>query len=166
MCWWLYEANLWLVVWPSHYSVVWLFCNIPTTANRPEQQYHYILYTFDTRQNNLYFLFSLLSTSIVGTDIRMSNLDIRLSNLDIRMSSLDIRMSKLILEFGKNKTAKNSEILVAFRIYFHFFNTPYGWKIRARYAKRHNQDGHTLVQVGHTYVQAEYIGWTYVCPTL
>ena len=56
----------------------------------------------------------------------MSNLDIRLSNLDIRMSSLDIRMSKLILEFGKNKTAKNSEILVAFRIFFHFFNTPYG----------------------------------------
>ena len=68
----------------------------------------------------------LVSTSIVGTDIRMSNLDIRLSNLDIRMSSLDIRMSKLILEFGKNKTAKNSEILVAFRIFFHFFNTPYG----------------------------------------
>ena len=108
----------------------------------------------------------VLSTSIVGTDIRMSNLDIRLSNLDIRMSSLDIRMSKLILEFGKNKTAKNSEILVAFRIFFHFFNTPYGWKIRARYAKRHNQVGHTFVQVGHTYVQAEYIGWTYVCPTL
>ena len=48
----------------------------------------------------------------------MSNLDIRLSNLDIRMSSLDIRMSKLILEFGKNKTAKNSEILVAFRMFF------------------------------------------------
>ena len=78
----------------------------------------------------------------------------------------DIGMSILILEFGKNKTAKNSEILVAFRIFFHFFNTPYGWKIRARYAKRHNQVGHTFVQVGHTYVQAEYIGWTYVCPTL
>ena len=53
---------------------------------------------------------NFISTSIVGTDIRMSNLDIRLSNLDIRMSSLDIRMSKLILEFGKNKTAKNSEM--------------------------------------------------------
>ena len=66
-----------------------------------------------------------ISTSIVGTDIRMSNLDIRLSNLDIRMSSLDIRMSKLILEFGKNKTAKNSEILVAFRMFFQIFNTPY-----------------------------------------
>ena len=51
----------------------------------------------------------------------MSNLDIRLSNLDIRMSSLDIRMSKLILEFGKNKTAKNSEILVAFRMFFRIF---------------------------------------------
>ena len=62
-----------------------------------------------------------ISTSIVGTDIRMSNLDIRLSNLDIRMSSLDIRMSKLILEFGKNKTAKNSEILVAFRMFFSDF---------------------------------------------
>ena len=68
----------------------------------------------------------VLSTSIVGTDIRMSNLDIRLSNLDIRMSSLDIRMSKLILEFGKNKTAKNSEILVAFRMFFRIFNTPHG----------------------------------------
>ena len=39
----------------------------------------------------------LNSTSIVGTDIRMSNLDIRLSNLDIRMSSLDIRMLFQIL---------------------------------------------------------------------
>ena len=48
----------------------------------------------------------------------MSNLDIRLSNLDIRMSSLDIRMSKLILEFGKNKTAKNSKFDVVFRIFF------------------------------------------------
>ena len=56
----------------------------------------------------------------------MSNLDIRLSNLDIRMSSLDIRMSKLILEFGKNETAKNSEFLVGFRMFFQIFNTPLG----------------------------------------
>ena len=56
----------------------------------------------------------------------MSNLDIRLSNLDIRMSSLDIRMSKLILEFGKNKTAKNSKFLVGFRMFFQIFNTPHG----------------------------------------
>ena len=63
----------------------------------------------------------LSSTSIVGTDIRMSNLDIRLSNLDIRMSSLDIRMSKLILEFGKNETAKNSKFLVGFRMFFSDF---------------------------------------------
>ena len=80
--------------------------------------------SFDTFSDEKYF--SLYSTSIVGTDIRMSNLDIRLSNLDIRMSSLDICMSNLILEFGKNETAKNSEILVAFRIFFNFFNTPYG----------------------------------------
>ena len=66
-------------------------------------------------------MFSVFSTSIVGTDIRMSNLDIRLSNLDIRMSSLDIRMSKLILEFGKNKTAKNSKFSVEcfFRFLIH-----------------------------------------------
>ena len=70
--------------------------------------------------------YTINSTSIVGTDIRMSNLDIRLSNLDIRMSSLDIRMSKLILEFGKNKTAKNSEFLVGFRMFFQIFNTPHG----------------------------------------
>ena len=61
------------------------------------------------------------STSIVGMDIRMSNLDIRLSNLDIRMSSLDIRMSKLILEFEKIKTAKNSRLNVAFRMFFQNF---------------------------------------------
>ena len=67
-----------------------------------------------------------ISTSIVGTDIRMSNLDIRLSNLDIRMSSLDIRMSKLILEFGKNNTAKNSKFLVGFRMFFQIFNTLHG----------------------------------------
>ena len=63
----------------------------------------------------------MISTSIVGTDIRMSNLDIRLSNLDIRMSSLDIRMSKLILEFEKNKTAKNSRLNAAFRMFFQKF---------------------------------------------
>ena len=100
-----------------------------------------------------------ISTSIVGTDIRMSNLNIRLSNLNIHMS-------KLILAFGKIKTAKNSEILVAFRTFFQIFNTLYGWKIRASYVKMHSQVGHTFVQVGHTYVQPEYIGWTYVCPTL
>ena len=66
------------------------------------------------------------STSIVVLDIRMSNLDKHMSNLDKRMSSLDIRMSKLILEFGVNKTAKNSEFLVAFRMFFRIFNTPHG----------------------------------------
>ena len=65
----------------------------------------------------------IVSTSIVGTDIRMSNLDIRLSNLDIRMSSLDIRMPNLVLESGKNKTVKNSEILVGFTMFFRIFNT-------------------------------------------
>ena len=69
---------------------------------------------------------AVTSTSIVGTDIRMSNLDIRLSNLDIRMSSLDIRMSKLILEFGKNNTAKNSRLNVAFRMFFQIFERPSG----------------------------------------
>ena len=80
-----------------------------------------------------YWMKMISSTSIVGTDIRMSNLDIRLSNLDIRMSSLDIRMSsldirmsKLILEFGKNKTPKNSKFLVGFRMFFQIFNTPHG----------------------------------------
>ena len=66
------------------------------------------------------------STSIVGTDIRMSNLDIRVSNLDIRMSTLDIHMSKVILEFGKNKTAKNSRLNVAFRMFFQNFDRPTG----------------------------------------
>ena len=56
----------------------------------------------------------------------MSNLDIRMSNLDKRMSSLDIRMSKLILEFGVNKTAKNSEFLVASRMFFQIFDTSHG----------------------------------------
>ena len=37
----------------------------------------------------------VLSTSIVGMDIRMSNLDICVSKLDIRMSRLNIRMSRL-----------------------------------------------------------------------
>ena len=69
---------------------------------------------------------SIISTSIVGTDIRMSNLDICVSNLDIRMSSLDIRMSKLILEFGKNNTAKNSRLNVAFRMFFQIFERPSG----------------------------------------
>ena len=109
---------------------------------------------------------SFICTSIVGTDIRMSNRDIHMSNRDIRLSNLDIRMSKLILEFGKNETAKNSEFLVGFRMFFQIFNTPHGWKIRASYVKMHSQVGHTFVQVGHTYVQPEYIGWTYVCPTL
>ena len=99
-------------------------------------------------------------------DKRMSNLDKRMSNLDKRMSSLDIRMSKLILEIGVNKTAKNSNFLVASRMFFQIFNTSHGSKIRASYVKRHTQVGHSFVQVGHTYVQAEYICWTYVCPTL
>ena len=77
-----------------------------------------------TRKNPKLDLQSL--TSIVGTDIHMSNLDIRLSNLDIRMSSLDIRMSKLILEFGKNKTDKNSKFLVGFRMFFPIFDTSHG----------------------------------------
>ena len=71
-------------------------------------------------------LLSMISTSIVGMDIRMSNLDIRLSNLDIRMSSLDIRMSKLILEFGKNNTVKNSRLNVALRMFFQIFERPTG----------------------------------------
>ena len=65
-------------------------------------------------------------TSIDGTDIRMSNLDIRVSNLDICMSTLDIRMSKVILEFGKNETAKNSRLNVAFRMFFQTFERPTG----------------------------------------
>ena len=64
-------------------------------------------------------IFYFSSTSIVGTDIR-------LSNLDIRMSSLDIRMSKLILEFEKIKTAKNSRLNVAFRMFFQNFYKPHG----------------------------------------
>ena len=51
----------------------------------------------------------------------MSNSDIRVSKLEICMSSLDIRMSKLILEFEKNKTAKNSRLNVAFRMFFQNF---------------------------------------------
>ena len=66
------------------------------------------------------------STSIVVLDIRMSNLDIRMSNLDKRMSSLDIRMSKLVLEFGQNKTAKNSRLYVAFRMFCQIFKRPTG----------------------------------------
>ena len=56
----------------------------------------------------------------------MSNLDISVSNLDIHMSTLDIRMSKVILEFGKNKTAKNSRLNVAFRMFFQNFDRPTG----------------------------------------
>ena len=56
----------------------------------------------------------------------MSNLDIRVSSLDIRMSTLDIRMSKVILEFGKNKTAKNSRLNAAFRMFFQNFERPTG----------------------------------------
>ena len=72
------------------------------------------------------YLVSKNSTSIVGTDIRMSNLDIRVSSLDICMSTLDIRMSKVILEFGKNETAKNSRLNVAFRKFFQIFGRPTG----------------------------------------
>ena len=68
----------------------------------------------------------IVSTSIVVLDIRMSNLDIRMSNLDKRMSSLDIRMSKLVLEFGQNKTAKNSRLYVAFRMFCQIFKRPTG----------------------------------------
>ena len=77
--------------------------------------------------------FDIISTSIVGTDIHISNLDIHVSNLDIRMSTLDMRMStldmrmsKVILEFGKNKTAKNSRLNVAFRMFFQNFDRPTG----------------------------------------
>ena len=56
----------------------------------------------------------------------MSNLDICVSNLDIRKSTQDIHMSKVILEFGKNKTAKNSRLTVAFRMFFQNFERPTG----------------------------------------
>ena len=42
-------------------------------------------------------------------------------NLDIHMSTLDIRKSKVILEFGKNETAKNSRLNVAFRMFISEF---------------------------------------------
>ena len=38
-----------------------------------------------------------------------------MSNLDIHVSNLDI------MEFGKNKTAKNSRLNLAFRIFFQIF---------------------------------------------
>ena len=66
------------------------------------------------------------STRIVGTDTRMSNLDIRMSSLDTRMSRLDIRVSKVILESGKTKTAENSRLCVAFRMFFRNFCRPIG----------------------------------------
>ena len=72
------------------------------------------------------FSLKINSTSIVGTDIRISNLDKRVSSLDICMSTLDIRMSKVILEFGQNKTAKNSRLNVAFRMSFRNFERPTG----------------------------------------
>ena len=53
-----------------------------------------------------------VSTSIVGTDIRLSN--------------LDIHMSKLILEFEKIKNAKNSRLNVAFKMFFWNFYEPNG----------------------------------------
>ena len=59
-------------------------------------------------------------------DIQMSRFDTHMSRLDTRMSMLDIRMSKVILEFGKNETAKNSEFVVGFRMFFQIFNTPHG----------------------------------------
>ena len=90
------------------------------------------------------------STSIVGRDIRMSN--------------LDICVSKVILEFGKNKTAKNSRLNVAFRIFFQILIDQLVKELDV-YSKKHAQVGHTFVQVLHTYVQAENISWTYVCPT-
>ena len=63
--------------------------------------------------------YDLNSTSIVGTDTRMSN-------LDIHMSSLDIHVSKVILESGKTETAKNSRLCVAFRMFFQNFCGPIG----------------------------------------
>ena len=68
----------------------------------------------------------LVSTRIVGTDTRMSNLDIRMFSLDTRMSRLDIRVSKVILESGKTKTAENSRLCVAFRMFFRNFCRPIG----------------------------------------
>ena len=59
-------------------------------------------------------------------DICMSRLDIRVSRLDIRMSRLDICVSKVILESGKTKTAKNSRLCVAFRMFFRNFCGPIG----------------------------------------
>ena len=113
------------------------------------------------------------STRIVGTDTRMSNLDIRMSRLDTRMSRLDIRVSKVILESGKTKTAENSRLCVAFRMFFSEF----------LFSKLTTGVGHTYVQatnipiwldirmsnlgvgVGHTYDQADNRVWTYICPS-
>ena len=42
------------------------------------------------------------------------------------MSRLDIHVSKVILESGKTKTAKNSRLCVAFRMFFQNFCGPIG----------------------------------------
>ena len=65
------------------------------------------------------FSMSKDSTSIVGTDTRMSN-------LDTHMSSLDIRVSKVILESGKTETAKISKLCIAFRMFFQNLRRPIG----------------------------------------
>ena len=60
-------------------------------------------------------MFMNISTSIVGTDIRMSNLDIRLSRLDIRMSvptMLVLEMVKMFFPLHENNSrmiTRNSE---------------------------------------------------------
>ena len=55
-----------------------------------------------------------------------TNMSKSIVRLDIRMSRLDIRMSKVILESGKTKTAENSRLCVAFRMFFRNFCRPIG----------------------------------------
>ena len=48
------------------------------------------------------------------------------TNMSKSIVRLDICMSKVILESGKTKTAKNSRLCVAFRIFFWIFSKPNG----------------------------------------
>ena len=92
----------------------------------------------------------------------MSNLDTRMSSLDIRMSRLDIRVSKVILESGKTKTAKNSRLCVAFRMFFFvIFLDPLVKKLDMNMYVQPKARGWTYLCPSWTYVCP---GWTYVCP--
>ena len=51
-----------------------------------------------------------------------TNMSKSIVRLDIRMSRLDIRVSKVILESGITKTAENSRLDVAFRMFFQNFS--------------------------------------------